>query len=106
MVDDGMSSRKWAGAVLTIAAVRALACAPDPDGIRTAPTEYGGAGEGPSSEPTWCDARAVLAAKCWRCHTDPPKNGAPFSLLRYEDTQVIDGRGVPRYERMYDAVES
>jgi len=33
-------------------------------------------------------------------------NGAPFSLLSYEDTQVIDGRGKPRFQKMADAVAS
>jgi hypothetical protein len=37
---------------------------------------------------TWCAARAVLAAKCQRCHRDPTENGAPMALLTYEDTQA------------------
>jgi uncharacterized membrane protein len=74
-----------------------LGCAPDPEGIRT---------EKAAEELTWCQVREVLADKCHRCHTDPPEHGAPFSLLTYEDTQVLDRRGTPRFERVYDAVES
>jgi hypothetical protein len=47
-----------------------------------------------------------MRQKCQRCHGDPRANGAPFPLLTYEDTQVIDGRGVPRFQRMREAVES
>ena len=65
-----------------------------------------GASGSPESGPTWCEAFAVLERKCQRCHHEPPANGAPFALVSYDDTQVVDRRGVPRYERMLDAVES
>jgi uncharacterized membrane protein len=75
----------------------ALGCAPDPEGIRT---------DKVVGQPTWCEVRTVLADKCHRCHTAPPEHGAPFSLLTYDDTQVLDRRGTPRFERVHDAVES
>jgi hypothetical protein len=65
-----------------------------------------GAGGSPEPGPTWCEVFAVLEQKCQRCHHEPPANGAPFALVTYDDTQVVDRRGVPRYERMLDAVES
>jgi hypothetical protein len=65
-----------------------------------------GAGGSPESGPTWCEAFAVLEQKCQRCHGEPPANGAPFALVTYDDTQIVDRRGVPRYERMLGAVES
>lgn len=65
-----------------------------------------GAAGSPESGPTWCEAFAVLERKCQRCHHEPPANGAPFALVTYDDTQVVDRRGVPRYERMLGAVES
>jgi uncharacterized membrane protein len=40
---------------------------------------------GQSESSPFCDARAVIAAKCVRCHGDPPENGAPFSLATYAD---------------------
>jgi uncharacterized membrane protein len=80
-----------------VVVICAFGCSPDPGGIRT---------DAAASEPTWCQVHTVLEDKCQRCHTDPPENGAPFSLLTYEDTQVTDGRGRPRFERMRDAVES
>jgi uncharacterized membrane protein len=80
-----------------VVAICAVACAPDPEGIRT---------DAVSREPTWCQVQAVLEAKCQRCHADPPKNGAPFPLVAFEDTQVLDRAQNPRYQRMHDAVES
>lgn len=65
-----------------------------------------GAPGSPESGPAWCEALAVLERKCQRCHREPPANGAPFALVTYDDTQVVDRRGVPRYERMLGAVES
>jgi len=48
-----------------------------------------GAGGAPvGGNVTWCDARAVMQRKCHRCHQDPPMNGAPMSLLTWEDTQA------------------
>jgi uncharacterized membrane protein len=58
------------------------------------------------AEPDWCAARIVLEAKCQRCHRDPTVNGAPFALLTYADTQVVDRNGIPRSERMKDAIAS
>jgi uncharacterized membrane protein len=80
-----------------VVVICALGCAPDPEGIRT---------DTAGNEPTWCQVRSVLADKCHRCHTAPPEHGAPFSLLTYEDTQVVDRRGTRRFERLHDAVES
>src|SRR6185369_11207221 len=54
----------------------------------------------------WCDAQPILAEKCARCHGDPAQNGAPFSLVEYADTQLVDKKGKPRYERMLSAIES
>ena len=52
-----------------------------------------------------CAVRRVIEAKCQRCHTDPPENGAPFALLTWDDTRAPYGR-VPVYEAMLVAVES
>ena len=38
-----------------------------------------------------CDVEAVLKAKCHTCHTMPPRNGAPMSLLAWEATQKLVG---------------
>lgn len=35
-----------------------------------------------------CDVATVLP-KCQTCHASTPKNGAPFPLVTYEDTQGI-----------------
>jgi uncharacterized membrane protein len=79
-------------------------------------TERGGAthaemnaadgGEHLGMAPDFCAARAVLRDKCQRCHQEPTLNGAPFALLTYDDTQVVDRKGVPRYQRMMAAIDS
>jgi hypothetical protein len=64
--------------------------------------------EGPQNmgEPvTWCQAEAVLEAKCQRCHANPPQNGAPFPLVTYDDTQV-ETAGTPRWIKMKHVVEN
>ena len=58
------------------------------------------------NEPDWCAARVVLQAKCQRCHAEPTENGAPFPLLTYADTQVLNRKGSPRYEQMKAALET
>ncbi len=58
----------------------------------------------------FCDAAAVVAAKCVRCHSDPPANGAPFSLQSYdamtEPAPTASDPGRTRADRMRAAVES
>src|SRR6185437_6999719 len=31
------------------------------------------------------DVATVMAAKCWGCHSNPPRSHAPFPLISYED---------------------
>jgi len=45
-----------------------------------------GAGGGGALIP-FCAALRVVRAKCQRCHTDPPANGAPVPFLTYDDFQ-------------------
>lgn len=52
-----------------------------------------------------CDELAIVRDKCGRCHSSPPKHGAPFSLLSLDDLTSVDAKGVPRRERMADAIE-
>lgn len=57
----------------------------------------GAAGAGAAVSADWCAVQVVLAAKCQRCHSQPPQHGAPFPLVTYEDTQVLNRRGDPRF---------
>lgn len=91
-----------------------LACSA-PVSAPTTSTEGGAPNGSPSTgeagalvqnEPDWCAARTVLQAKCQRCHAEPLANGAPFALLTYADTQLVDRKGNPRYEKMKAALES
>ena len=66
----------------------------------TEPINAAGGGEDLGTGPDFCAARTVLRDKCQRCHQDPTQNGAPFPLLTYADTQVVDRKGVPRFQRM------
>src|SRR5688572_30005771 len=65
---------------------------------------------GQSGDSLFCNARAVVAVKCVRCHADPPENGAPFSLVTYADmtTPAPSSRDPERTraDRMLTAVES
>lgn len=52
-----------------------------------------------------CAVETVLRTRCQECHTSPMKNGAPFPLLNYANTQA-DYFGKPVYERMRVAIET
>jgi hypothetical protein len=73
-------------------------CAPD--------SGVGGEGGALSVTVTFCQAERVLRESCQRCHGDPTENGAPFSLVTYEDTQEPYGVDKARWQRMYEVVES
>jgi len=54
-----------------------------------------------------CDVFTVLQNNCHSCHQAPPLNGAPYSLLTYEDTRELNGMTTtPRWKRMGEVVES
>lgn len=92
-------------------------CVGGPCSTDTIPAEgSGGAGGGdggacapnPAQGEFPCDVYAVLHAKCHTCHaTDKlPTSGAPFSLLQYEDTQHVFGKGPKlRWQRMSEVIE-
>jgi hypothetical protein len=68
-----------------------FACTEDPDVEREGgmlPPDPGGqggtdAGNGPTI--AFCAAFEVVAAKCQRCHEDPPRFGAPVPFLSIDD---------------------
>lgn len=65
----------------------------------------GSVGGGASGDPVkWCDALAVIKAKCQRCHQDPLQNGAPMPLLTYEDTQAEWSSTQSTHDVMLDVV--
>ncbi|MDI1478349.1 hypothetical protein [Polyangium sp. y55x31] len=73
----------------------------------------GGGDAGPTCEDTPqtgdfpCDVFTVLQTHCHTCHQSPPLNGAPYSLLTYEDTRLPHGMTTkPRFVRMAEVVES
>lgn len=55
----------------------------------------GSIGEAPPVE--FCAALSVVRAKCQRCHTQPPENGAPVPFLTYEDLQAPYGSSGATY---------
>jgi hypothetical protein len=78
--------------------VTAYACAPKSN---VDPAKSGGQIRVEGDLP--CDVEVILANVCQYCHTSPPRNGAPFPLVTYSDTQAqIDGR--PVYEYMETAL--
>lgn len=52
-----------------------------------------------------CEIETILKDKCQRCHGSPLKNGAPFGLIIYSDTQA-DYFGEIIYSRMHGAVST
>jgi uncharacterized membrane protein len=83
------------------------ACADSNDGDSSSTSYAGAAAEAePALASAWCQARSVLTQKCQRCHGETPEHGAPFSLVTYEDTQLVNAKGTPRYERIATAVSS
>lgn len=77
------------------------ACGPDtiPDPVPTTSSGVGGGAGGaggggascegvPDTGEYPCEVYEVLKAKCFSCHTDPQLQGAPFSLLTYEDARA------------------
>ena len=48
----------------------------------------------------------MLERNCQRCHGERPSNGAPFSLVTYEDTQTSSKKGKARFQTIAQAVES
>lgn len=62
-------------------------------------------GTSPATGSFPADVAAILVDKCQPCHTDPPKNGAPFPLLTYEDVQKPFAGGKPIYQQMYLQVQ-
>jgi hypothetical protein len=84
-----------------LASLASLGCASDePDVERRGGTipDTGGTGGG-SAAPVggsgggeavrFCQALAVIRAKCQRCHGDPLQNAAPVPFVTYEDTQAL-----------------
>ena len=52
------------------------------------------------------DVNTVLRGRCQICHSAPPQNQAPFSLVSYEDTQTPFGITDKRkWQRMAQVIE-
>lgn len=52
-----------------------------------------------------CRVAGVLAAKCLRCHGDPPRHGAPYRFTSLRELREVRG-GKAVYERVGLAVEA
>lgn len=84
----------------------AIACAEDPDVEREGgpfpPDPSGNDGSDPGSAGggaavPFCAAFEVVVDKCQRCHTDPPKFGAPVPFLSVDDFHRPYGSGSMEY---------
>jgi hypothetical protein len=51
-----------------------------------------------------CDVFAVVHKNCNPCHQMPPKNGAPFPLLMYSDTQQVFQPGELVFQQMFISI--
>ncbi|HTR49258.1 MAG TPA: hypothetical protein VMJ10_01045 [Kofleriaceae bacterium] len=75
----------------TLVAAAALACASCGTDFHDTTAGSGGAGSaggGSNANATGdlpCDVQTILSDHCTSCHGDPPSNGAPMSLVTYDD---------------------
>jgi hypothetical protein len=53
-----------------------------------------------------CEQDDIMRRKCRRCHSNPPKNNAPFPLMTWGDVQADYGEDRLRHQRMYEMIES
>ena len=94
-----------------LALALALACGSAPPVDRataSAPDASAGASGAASTDidmPSWCSIQSILAQRCQRCHGTATAHGAPFPLVTYEDTQVLDRKGNARFAAIARAVE-
>jgi hypothetical protein len=97
------SARLLATAVFAISCSFALGGCVVPD---TAPPQR--AREGGSGLEIPCDPKRVLETVCQTCHSAPPQNSAPFPLVTYDDTHVVNAitNGKPIWHYMLSAVQS
>jgi|ERR1041385_1095105 hypothetical protein len=49
----------------------------------------GGVEQAPPERAIPCEVNAVLVHVCQKCHSSPPANGVPISLVTYDDTQAL-----------------
>ena len=63
------------------------------DAGRPEPPHDGGGNDSGAGGNPFCQVSAVLRAKCGACHSNPPKLGAPFSLVTYADLQRREPSG-------------
>jgi uncharacterized membrane protein len=60
----------------------------------------------PTSGTIPSNVAAVIKSKCQTCHTDPPKNGAPFALLTFADLHgMLGGLPLPAYQFAYVLIQ-
>lgn len=101
-----MTNRIITGTALSlVVGVAAFACSPSPS--RTISERADGSAQAVREDALEipCEPRSVLQTVCQQCHSLPPKNGAPFALVRRSD--VIGVRsGVVVRELMIQQLEA
>lgn len=66
----------------------------------------GDGGDGGGRLPLPCDVAGVLEGNCIRCHAERPQQGAPMSLLSWQDLTATNDDGRPIYELVIERVLS
>lgn len=73
--------------LLLLLSIFVVACSSDSEGDLLPPADDDGAGD---VEVTYtANIRPIITNNCIGCHSNPPTNGAPFSLTTFED---VSGR--------------
>lgn len=64
-------------------------------------------GDDDTSTPLPCDVQDVVDQSCGQCHGDPPRFGAPISILDFEDTRAVaPSSGDLVFEAMQDRLDA
>jgi len=66
-------------------------------GVDAAPSAHGG---------LQCDVQTFLSDHCQSCHASQPVNGAPMSLMTYEDLTAKNASGIVIAERVLARIQS
>ena len=69
---------------------------PPPDSTNNPPADDDDDDNTPPASVSWQDdIRLIIQNNCTTCHSDPPRNQAPMSLVTYDDVRnAVENRGL------------
>jgi len=104
------TERRGGGDIPDLSAGSGMVEAPGAGGDASEAAGAGGAaGAAGSDLVPWCAAYKIVNCVCQQCHQNPPVNGAPLSLITYDDTQAqYTGSAVKKtvWQEMQEVISS